>query len=639
LKTKIVYSLISLLVIAGAALFFGYQWLSTLPEARTFSAPGKTAWVPEGPRKAGDYGHKVIPEPDAFHTMHVGMNNTDNIWIAAAPMVAFDWVAETGMYVAEGPTFDNDGGLYFSPYNPKEDVSLVCLDRETGKRRWTVPGRGTANGAILILNDPDRPGRQVIYHSTYTRAMALQTDGTIIWEALTGLIPPDRQPGDRDYTHTWGMNYHPQADAVVGVSMDGFVYAHDRKTGAPLLREPFQLPGAPAVIAPRPPAWIRWAANRETDKVFGRTTDGMGMFTAIVDVIFGSGFDVANYYAVDPNTGRLYIAATAPDEQDGRKDGVSQNGALYLLELTGQQAGGYELQIVRYYAFEGGTGSTPTVSPNSDRVMVSDDNGNVIALDKDLNELWRINVGAQVAASIAVSPDNNEIYAVNKFDIYKITDQGNTGEIAWRAMLDAYPGFHNFNALTPTITANGLAVSVGGGRRIGDDQVMLRVGAGLLDRETGKLRYFAQGREDSISITSIGPDGGYYTAGSPVRRAVGRGLIGGKLPPLVGGIQRYKPIRLDLLVRDAACAAAARAENARHIAAGHPKSVRDDILQIGALARQCRWALQGAVHDKDMSLKKAFEISDFLHAAESRLTVKGLSEAAKSFENICMLFE
>ena len=168
---------------------------------------------------------------------------------------------------------------------------------------------------------------------------------------------------------------------------------------------------------------------------------------------------------------------------------------------------------------------------------------------------------------------------------------------------------------------------------------MLRVGAGLLDRETGKLRYFAEGREDSIAITSIGPDGGFYTAGSPVRRAIGRGLLGDKLPPLVGGIQRYKPIRLDLLVRDAACAAAARADNARHIASDHPESARDDIMQIGALSRQCRWALQGAVRDKDLSLKKAFEISDFLHAEESRLTVEGLPEVAKSFEIICMLFE
>ncbi len=639
MKLKLITGLIGLVVLAAIALFIGYQWISTVPVARSFGAPGKTAWKPKGPRKVGDYNYKVIPVPNAFHTMHVGMNNTDNLWIAAAPMVEFDWIAEKGMYIAEGPTFDNEGNLYFSPLHPKEDVSLVSLDRETGERRWTIPGRGAANGAILILNDPDREGKQIIYHSTYTQAMALRPDGSVIWKVPTGLTLPERKAGERDYTHTWGMNYHPQTDAVFGVSMDGYIYAHQRKTGKSLFRKPFKLPGAPAVIAPRPPAWIQGPANRETDAVFGRTADDMGLFTAIFDVIFGSGFNIANFYGIDPNTGRLYIAATAPDEQDGIQDGISHNGALYLLEVTGQGVEDYHLEVIRYFAFEGGTGSTPTISPNSDRVMVSDDNGNVIALDKDLNELWRINVGAQVAASLAVATNNNEVYAVNKFDIYKIIDKGDSAEIAWRADLDAYPGYHNFNALTPTITANGLAVSVGGGRRIGDNQIMHRVGAGLLDRETGELRYFAEGKEDCIAITSIGPDGGFYTAGSPVRRAVGRGLLGDKLPPLVGGIQRYKPIRLDLLVRDAACAAAARAENARNIAADHPKAARDDIYQIEALVRQSRTALQGAVKDKDLTREQAAEITLLLDEAESNLTTTRLPRLNESLENICGLFE
>ena len=639
MRPKCVWILFAVVAVIAAALYFGFRWISQSPMARTFDEPEKTAWVPEGPRKAANYDYTVIPEPDAFHTMHVGVNNTDNLWIAAAPMVTLDWVAENDMFVAEGPTFDNEGNLYFSPFNPKEDVSLVCLDRQTGKRRWTVPGRGMANGAILILNDPDHPGKQVIYHSTYTLAMALRPDGSLIWQVPTGLSLPDRKPGERDYTHTWGMNYHPQADAVVGVSMDGYVYAHDRRTGAPLLRAPFRLPGAPAAIAPRPAAWVREPADKETEAVFGRTTDGMGLFTAIVDVIFGSGFNIANFYGVDPGTGRLYIAATAPDEQDGSKDGVSHNGALYLLELVGEDVGDYDLEVIRYYAFDGGTGSTPTISTDSDRVMVSDDNGNVIALDTDLNELWRINVGAQVAASVAVSADNNEIYAVNRFDIFKIIDKGDSADIVWRAQLDAYPGFGNWNALTPTITANGIAINVGAGRRIGNEQIMQKFGAGLLDRETGELRYFAEGREESIATTSIGPDGGFYIANSPTRRAAARGLLGDRLPPLVGGIQRYKPIRLDLLVRDAACAAAARASNAGSIAAEHPRSAGEDILQIRVLIRQSRAALPRAVQDGDLDPAMEKTISGLLRGVETGLSIATLSQTAESLTRVCDLFE
>ena len=106
-----------------------------------------------GPRTVGDYGYDVIPEPNAFHTMHVGPNNTDYVWVALAPELELDWVAETSFYIPEGPTYDNVGNLYFSPLFPQEDVSLVSLDAATGERNWAVEGNGdnAGSGAILIL--------------------------------------------------------------------------------------------------------------------------------------------------------------------------------------------------------------------------------------------------------------------------------------------------------------------------------------------------------------------------------------------------------------------------------------------------------------------------------------------------------
>ena len=149
---------------------------------RVFDPPEKTNWAPSGARVVGSYNYDVIPQPNCFHTMHVGPNNSDNVWIAAAPMIELDWVAETSMYVPEGPTYDNEGNLYFSPLYPQEDVSLVSLDRETGERRWAITGDGRngGSGAVLILNDPDTPGKQIIYHASYEQVMALNTDGSTI---------------------------------------------------------------------------------------------------------------------------------------------------------------------------------------------------------------------------------------------------------------------------------------------------------------------------------------------------------------------------------------------------------------------------------------------------------------------------
>ncbi len=608
----IVASAIGLAIAAGVA---GYRWIAALPEARIFAPPGRTQWAPAGTRQLEPLASAVLPEPDTFHAMHVDTRNSDEIWSVAAPVVQYQWIAEPELYVAEGPTFDNEGNLYFAPVSAREDVSLVSLDRETGRRRWSIPGRGAGCGAPLVLNDPDDSPHQRIYHSTYTNAMALRSDGSVIWSVPTGLSLPPREPGERDQTHVWGMSYHPQADAVFGVTMDGFVFAHDRKTGAPLLHAPFRLPGAPAAASGEVPAWLARRANRQTDAAFGATADGVGLFTSILDTVFGRAVRVANFYAIDPATGRLFIAATAPDEQDGAADGVSRNGALYALELRGERAGAYELEIVRSFAFDGGTGSTPTLSAAGDAVIVSDDNGFVIALDRDLRERWRIDVGSQVAASIAVSAENHELYAVTRFDVIKLVDRGNAAEIAWRAKLDAFPGFANFNALTPTVTANGVVVSVGGGRTLGSQQLTTKFGMGLLDRETGRLRSFAVGREESIAVSAVGPDGGFYIAGSPLRRTIARALLGDGLPPLVGGIQRYRPIRLDLLARDAACAASQR--TTRLAEAGVARSALGaETRQIRVLLGQARAAVPAAVIRGDIVDPAGVEIEALLRGEE-----------------------
>ncbi len=606
------------------------------------AAPAKTGWAPKGPRNVGNYDYSVMPKPDTFHAMHVGPNNTDNLWIAAAPMIEYDWLAEAEMYIPEGPVFDNEGGLYFSPVSPKEDVSLVCLDRMTGERRWSVPGRGRGGGAPLILNDPDNPGnpgKQIVYHSTYETAMALRPDGSVIWKTPTGLkAPKEPLKEEENETKLWGMNYHPQTDSLINVSITGEMFALDRETGRLLTKEPFRVPGAGMVGEVPLPEFLKKLGDKTLEKAFG-DMGRTGWFTTVLNVVFGKGVVVANFYGGDPNTGRIYVAATEPDGKDGAEDGKSKNGALYLLDLMRVEDGGLEFKTVKYYSFVGGTGSTPAVSPASDRVMVSDDNGYVIALDADLNEAWRVDVGAQVAASVAISPDNHEIYAVTKYDIIKIIDQGDRGEIAWRADLDDFPGPVNFNTLTPTITANGIAVGVGGGIPFGGEQLMLHIGTGLLDRETGKLRYFAEGREDSISVTAIGPDGGYYIGSSPVRRAVARGLLGDMVPPITGGIQRYKPVRLDLLVRDATCAAEARALNAVTISEENPKSAREDIRQIRVLIRQSREVLAVAVKDGDMTLEQAKAVIELLDEAESNLSLNGLPNVAQSLGGVCSMYD
>lgn len=599
-----------------------------------------TTWAPEGARTVGNFDYEVIPEPDAFRTMHVGPNNSDNVWVVAAPELELAWFKETGLYVPEGPTYDNLGNLYFSPLFPQEDVSLVSLDAATGVRNWAVEGNGSnaGSGAILVLNDPGQAGAQIIYHVTYTEAMALRPDQTILWRTPTGLALPPVVPGERSTTHSFGFNYHPQTDSLVAVMMGGEILAFDRATGD--LRASGQVPGSPAVSEPTSlPQFVIDASDALTDEVFGTTPSGLSFFSVIIDVIFGGGSVVTNYFAIDPNEGVIYVAATDEDEADGTRDGLSERGALYAFELMDDGGGNLQFSLRSSLTFMGGTGSTPTVSEDGARVYVSDNVGNVLALDRDLNERWSYNLGAPAAASIAVSPDNAEIYAVTRTDVFKLIDEGDAGSLGWIATLDAFrddPDIEiEFQALTPTITANGVAITVGGGLPVQDREVMLKVGVGLLDRITGQLRSFTLGREESIAVTSVRPDGGICTANSPVRRAGGRALNPDLAEPIVGGISCYAPVRNDRLARDATCAAGVRARNAATIAESSTASAEADILQIRVLIAQAREAIDRAGTGGDLDSGTAASLGRRLEDTAAGLSLSNLATVANELIRVC----
>ncbi len=125
------------------------------------------------------------------------------------------------------------------------------------------------------------------------------------------------------------------------------------------------------------------------------------------------------------------------------------------------------------------------------------------------------------------------------------------------------------------------------------------------------MRYFAEGNEESIAVTVVGQDGAIYQAGSPVRRAISVGIWGNALPPLGGGITRYKPIRFDILARDAVCAAFHRIERTMDWGST-PGASKEDITsafiaearQITELIKQARWSL---TQHKDLEVNKGFK--------------------------------
>lgn len=438
---------------------------------------------------------------------HVGVANSDSVWGVAAPMFELDWVAEPAYFVGNGPLFDNEGNLYFSPqFCHGERVVLVSLDAQTGERRWAITADEDiqASSPAFILNDPENPGSQIIYIIAYNRLMALRPDGSTIWSKATGLTLLPSDAGNKANTKFHSFSFHPTTDSLVSITKAGALFAFSCKTGE-LIAPIGQIPGAPAISGKgtKIPKFVLNKVDPLMDKAFGKTDEGLSLFSSAVNYIYGGGGIVTNYFSIDPDSGRIYMAATAEDTEDGTEDGRSELGAIYALDLIDDGNGGLEFQILNRKTFQGGTASTPALSADGHRLYVSDNEGHAIALDSELKEVWRVDVGEPLVGSITVSPDNNKLYAVTASDVIQIIDNGDHGTRAWTAQLTGFDGYANVdvqsNALTATATANGVVIMIGGGKSLLGRTLTLHVGMGLPDRKTGKLRYFAEGRENSIT--------------------------------------------------------------------------------------------------------------------------------------------
>ena len=637
-----------LIVIAGVVLFKTLGNDERLHNPKVFGPPGKTQWKPVGPRVAGQHSYDIIPEPDTWNAIHVNAANSDTVWGVAAPMFELDWVAEPAYFVGNGPLLDNQGNLYFSPqFYHGERVVLVSLDGQTGQRRWTIPADDDiqASSPAFILNDPENPGAQIIYIIGYNRLMALRPDGSTIWSKDTGLSIYAEELSNKAKGKFHSFNYHPATDSLVSVTKAGALFAFSRKTGE-LIASIGQIPGAPAISGngTNIPDFVLNKVDPLMDEAFGKTDEGLSLFSSAVNYIYGGGGIVTNFFSIDADTSRIYMAATAEDAADGTEDGRSELGAIYALDLVDDGKGRFEFQVLNRKTFQGGTGSTPALSADGHRLYVSDNHGHVIALDTELAEVWRLDVGEPLVGSITVSADNNELYAVTASDVIQLIDNGDHGSRAWTAELAGFDGYANVdvqsNGLTATATANGVVIMIGGGKKLLGKTLMLHVGMGLLDRETGKLRYFTEGREDSLAMSVVAADGSIYVAHSPLRRAVGKAIYPELTPHVTGGIARYKPIRLDLLVRDATCAAEARAANASTLnQIAELAAINTDIRQIKVLIKQASNAITKAVSDGDMITKDANNLRNLLEQSVVDLTPDGLKKSMTQLAMACAVFD
>ena len=252
-------------------------------------------------------------------------------------MFELDWVAEPSYFIGNGPLFDNEGNLYFSPqFYHGERVVLVSLDAKTGTRRWALPADENiqTSSPAFIFNDPENLDSQILYIVGYYRIAALRPNGSKILSRSTCLKLTAKELLNTDNKKFHSINYHPATDSLITVTKTGALFAFDRKTGqsiAPI----GQLPGAPAISGngTKIPEFILDRVDPLMDAAFGKTDAGLSLFSSAVNYIYGGGGVVTNYFSIDPDSSRIYMAATAPDAEDGTTDVKSELGAIYALNL------------------------------------------------------------------------------------------------------------------------------------------------------------------------------------------------------------------------------------------------------------------------------------------------------------------
>ncbi len=592
-----------LLALAGSALAAPSDEVTP----RTLPVPGPTEWKPTGCRSV-PFAHPALLPRTAFRRAHGDLDSSDEVALAYAPVFGRQWIAEPGLYQVTTPAFDSAGNLYMTPLLPHEPILMISLDPTTGARRFVVPlGPGDRGGGAVpvVLRDPDT-GEDVVYVNRYDRVIAVRTDGATVWDVPTGLAPPTTV-----HQGPIGLAWVPNADAIVGLTRDGYVFLLDRHTGAPLLAEPYQLPGERT--PPRgSPTSESLAATVETllQPLIDFTPDGGGVL-GLIEVLLGGSSEVANNLSVDGRNNRLWIAASSRDGEDGTADGVSELGAVYRYDVV-RDGDRWTLVEVCHRSFPGGSASTPTLGQGGSRVYLGDDAGALIAIEAaTCGDAWTVPLDSQIFGSVAAASDNHEIYAASANGIFQVFDDGAQGRRGWTAALDLYDvpatlsGYAGQNLLLAGAGANGLLIHAGVGIRAPSGQALpVRTNVVHVDRLTGAPRWFADGLEESLGAISTGPDGALYLPHAPLRRAFSLAL-GLTTDPLVGGVSKWASTRDDLLARDAACAAADRAANAATLRKTCPESADADLVQVDALRVQMLQAAEHALAAGDLTAATA----------------------------------
>lgn len=520
-------------------------------------ASGSTAAEPTPP--TGFYS------PGGWSTLHQGPDNRKLVPQAPIAGPFRTWTALAGATVLTAPTMSPDGRiLYVTTGKSAGHANLHAFDVD-GKllwqsEPWQDPERGIDPCAVLSSPIVDVEGD--VYVGDCNQLFAYHANGELKWvEPL-----PPLQQGDWNASKSLPINALTTAvftneGELLGVTNFGDVVVFDRATGQRLNR-PMRLPGHLP-----PPTAMKLA----------RSMFGDGLLDPQIrewawQLLMGGRMRSANTPAVEHRSGRIFVAATS--RTVGR-------GALFGLDVIHHQraAGTGEFRDGVTSDFDGpevevriafatdmgpGSGSSPALSPEGDRVYVTDEKGILYAIDARTGRSLGAVPTKATSAAVAVAA-NGDILALQAGGptLIAVTRKG---RVRWQSDLRELT-----RAALPASRMLGEPVALGNGNpTIVGDEVLVPVAYGYETQSFGRripwpVRSFlvavdlstGRGRrnvvplaDDSTGITAVLPDGtilsslgaGISSSVSPLA-GIARLLLPGDLGLLapVGGLQVSRP--------------------------------------------------------------------------------------------------
>ena len=145
------------------------------------------------------------------------------------------------------------------------------------------------------------------------------------------------------------------------------------------------------------------------------------------DLTYGRAIEVANTPAVHPETGRLFITGSGEERGTGNLYGIDTSDSGLSLAFSTPMGKG--------------SGTSPAISQDGQRVYAIDDEGLMVAVSTETGEpLWKADQ-TMGQASPSVGPDET-LYSFSGLEGTLVAIEGESGHVKWRRQYDAFAREH-----------------------------------------------------------------------------------------------------------------------------------------------------------------------------------------------------